>query len=136
MTWEVVRPAGLAPPSGFSHGMLGSSTGRLLFIAGQTATDPTGRVVPGDFVAQFGQALRNCIAVVRQAGGKVEDIGRVTIYVKDMAAYRAARAALASVWREIMDRHYPAAALVGVEDLVDEGALVEIEAIALIPDRE
>jgi enamine deaminase RidA (YjgF/YER057c/UK114 family) len=133
VSWEVVDPPGLMPASGFSHGMLALESGRLLLVAGQAPTDSSGRVIAGDFVAQFAQALRNCVVVVRAAGGKPEHIGRFTIYVKDVGAYRARRQALGAVWRDVLGRHYPAVALLGVQDLVDEGAMVEIEATALIP---
>lgn len=136
MTFDVVRPPGLMTPSGFNHGMLAAPGGRILFVAGQAPTDATGRVVAGGFAAQFGRALRNCIEVVRAAGGKPEDVGRFTIFVKDMTAYRAARRDLAAVWRDVMGRHYPAVALLEVKDLVDEGALVEIEATAVIAGGE
>jgi enamine deaminase RidA (YjgF/YER057c/UK114 family) len=69
---------------------------------------------------------------VRAAGGDAGDIARMTIYVTDMAAYRASRARLAEVWRQSMGTHYPAMALVEVSGLVDHGALVEIQADAVL----
>lgn len=134
--FEPVNPAGLAKPVGFNHGMVARRPGRLLLVAGQAPLDPEGRVVPGDFAAQFDRALRNVLAVVRAAGGAPGDLGRLTIYVKSVAAYRAARPALGAAWRAALGRHYPAVALVEVTDLVDEGALVEMEGTAWLPERE
>ena len=131
-----MNPPGLSKPSGFNHGMLAGAGTRLLCVAGQAPTDASGRVIPGDFVAQFDRALRNVVAVVREAGGEPTDLGRLTIYVKDVSGYRASRRALADVWHAVLGRHYPAVALVEVRDLVDEGALVEMEATAAIPAKE
>ena len=82
-----------------------------------------------DFARQFAQALDNVLAVVRAAGGRPEGVVKMTVYVTDLAAYRASQRALGPVWRERFGRHFPAMALVGVAGLVEEGALVEIEAV-------
>lgn len=136
MSHEVVDPGSLGAPRGYSHGLLAPAGGRVLFVAGQPALGPEGRVATRDFVEQFGIALDRVLTVVREAGGGPGDIGRLTIYVTDLEAYRAARGPLGGVWRERMGRHYPAVALVEVRGLVDEGARVEIEATAVIPPRD
>jgi enamine deaminase RidA (YjgF/YER057c/UK114 family) len=112
--------------------MLARSAGRTLFIAGQTARDGTGRVPPADFTAQFDRALGNVLAVLRVAGGAPGDIGRFTIYVTDMAQYRASLKPVGEAYRRRMGTHYPAMALVEVKALVDPQAVVEIEATALL----
>ena len=128
----IINPEELGAPRGWSNGMLAPAGGRMLFIAGQTARDGSGQVPAADFVAQFDRALGNVLAVVRQAGGKPEDIGRFTIYVTDMAQYRASLKPLGEVYRRRMGTHYPAMALVEVTSLVDAKALVEIEATAVL----
>jgi enamine deaminase RidA (YjgF/YER057c/UK114 family) len=125
-----VNPATLAPPSGFSHGMRGS--GELLFVAGQIGWDGTGIMVPGGFLAQFGQALDNVLAVVREAGGTPETIARMVVYVTDKREYLARREEVGAVWRERLGRHFPAMALVEVKGLLEDTAQVEIEAVALL----
>jgi len=131
--YRAIEPAELGASSGFTHGLLAPAGGRLLFVAGQTPTGAGGAVVDGGFARQFEAALERVLAVVREAGGTPESVGRMTVYVTDMDAYRAARRELAGVWRERMGDHYPAMALVEVGGLVDEGAQVEIEATAVIP---
>lgn len=131
--FEVVNPPALTRPRGFNHGMLAPAGGRVLFVAGQTAQDADGRIVGGGMAAQWDRALANVLEVVRAAGGGPEHIGRMTIWVTDRDAYLAARAALGAVWRERMAGHYPAVALVEVSGLVDDGAVVEIEATAVLP---
>jgi enamine deaminase RidA (YjgF/YER057c/UK114 family) len=125
--FEIVNPDELGRPSGFSHGLVAPPGGRLLFVAGQNAPDA------GDFVAQFAAALERALAVVRTAGGRPEHVARLTVYVTDMEAYRASRTRLGDTWRAAMGRHYPAMALVEVTSLVDVGAVVEIEATAVLP---
>ena len=131
--FEVLNPAALGEPRGWNHGLLAPPGGRLLFVAGQTASGPGGRVETPDFAAQFALALDRVLAVVRAAGGEPSHIGRMTIYVTDLAAYRDARSELGAAWRARLGRHYPAMALVEVSGLVDVGAQVEIEATAVVP---
>jgi len=128
----VVNPASLAPPRGYSNGIV-LGPGRILFVAGQIGWDRQGRVVSSDFVEQFSQALRNVMDVVREAGGEAEHVGRLTIYVTDKARYLAELRGVGAAYREHMGKHYPAMALVEVAALVEDEALVEIEATAVIP---
>lgn len=106
---------------------------RTLFVAGQVGWDREMRFVSDDFAEQFVQALDNVLAVVREAGGTPEHIGRMTIYVTDKARYLAAAKAIGVAWRERMGKHYPAMALVEVKALLEDRALVEIEATAVLP---
>ena len=129
---RIVNPESLGEPRGWSNGLLAPAGGRVLFVAGQTARGPDGGIVPGGFVAQFEQAIERVLRVVREAGGEPRDVGRMTVYVTDLAAYRGNLESLGEAWRRHMGRHYPAMALVEVHGLVDEGALVEIEATAVL----
>ncbi|HEX7077394.1 MAG TPA: RidA family protein [Candidatus Eisenbacteria bacterium] len=132
MSFEIVNPESLGQPKGWNHGLLAPPGGRLLFVAGQAGWE-TG--LPGDppgFIEQFGLALDKVLAVVGGAGGTAADVGRMTIYVTDLAVYHASRKPLGEAWRARMGRHYPAVALLEVKGLVDRGAVVEIEATAVI----
>jgi enamine deaminase RidA (YjgF/YER057c/UK114 family) len=132
--FEVVNPESLGEPRGWNNGMLAPREGRILFVAGQVAADASGAVPEGiGFTDQFGAALARAIEVVRGAGGGPEHIGRLTVYVTDMAAYRLSVPGLGAAYREHMGRHYPAMALVEVSGLVEPHALVEIEATAVLP---
>lgn len=133
MTYEIVNPTPLGEPRGWNNGMLAPAGSRVLFVAGQTARDSAGHVPEVGFVEQFELALANVLAVVRKAGGSPEDIGRLTIYVTVMEAYRKSLEPLGAAYRGQMGRHYPAMTLVEVRSLVDPSALVEIEATALLP---
>lgn len=135
MKFEIVNPPALGEPSGWSHGVLAPAGGRVLFVAGQAGWDRSCRGAPDDFAAQFARALDRALEVVRAAGGGPPNIARLTVYVADLAAYRASRAALGEAWRARFGRYYPAMALVEVSGLLDEGALVEIEATAVIGEE-
>ena len=126
-----ITPPGLPRPSGFSHAV--EARGRLLFLAGQTAQGPDGRIVaPGRLVEQFRQALDNVRIVVEAAGGSLKDLVKVTFYVRDKADYRARAREIGQVYRTMMEGHYPATTLVEVSGLWDDEALIEIDGMAVL----
>lgn len=129
----IVMP-GWPRPKGYSNGML-ARPGRMLFVAGQVGWDERERIVSEEFVAQFDRALMNVVEIVREAGGQPEDICRFTIYVVDRFQYIAGAPQIGAKYRERMGKHFPAMALVQVAALLEEGAKVEIEATAVIPDE-
>ena len=132
MTFEIVNPEALGEPKGWNNGLLAPKNGRLLFVAGQAGWESEAPGEPPGFVEQFARALDKVLLVVREAGGEATDLARVTIYVTDLAAYRASMKPLGEAWRARMGKHYPAVALLEVKGLVDRGAMVEIEATAVI----
>jgi enamine deaminase RidA (YjgF/YER057c/UK114 family) len=128
-----LQPPGWAAPRGYANGMLAPAGARLCFVAGQVAWDAQQRLVgAGDFALQFRTALENVLAVVAQAGGKAEHLVSLTIYVTDKRLYAESARALGAHWRELCGRHYPAMALVEVAGLLEQGALVEIQAVAAV----
>jgi enamine deaminase RidA (YjgF/YER057c/UK114 family) len=125
----ILQPPGWPVPRGYSNGIAG--TGRVVMVGGQIGWDEDGRFAEG-FVAQAGQALRNILAVLREAGGRPEHIARLTWYVVDIEEYRQCLPALGSVYRDSLGRWYPAMTLVQVAALAERDARVEIEATAII----
>ncbi|MFF8321527.1 RidA family protein [Streptomyces bobili] len=134
MTAERVNPPGLSPPAGFSHAVVATGS-RLVFLAGQTALDADGKVVGDSLPDQFARALANLLTALAAAGGTPADLARVTVYVTDVAAYRAFAPELGRIWRESAGRDYPAMAVVGIVRLWDEEALVELDGFAVLGDR-
>jgi enamine deaminase RidA (YjgF/YER057c/UK114 family) len=128
-----INPAELGAPKGYSNGMLAAPGGRLLCVAGQIGWDGEQKLVSSEFAAQFAQALRNVLVVVREAGGQPEHIARLTIYVTDRHEYMNEAKAVGAGYRALMGKHYPAMALVEVKALLEPGAKVEIEATAVVP---
>ena len=135
MSFEIVNPPALGEPRGWSNGVLAPGDGRLLFVAGQSGWESGTPGVPAGFPDQFARALDKVLQVVIAAGGEAADVARLTIYVTDLGAYRASRALLGDAWRARFGRYYPAMALVEVHGLVDVGAVVEIEATAVLRGR-
>jgi enamine deaminase RidA (YjgF/YER057c/UK114 family) len=126
-----LNPPGWPVPRGYANGMAGR--GRFVLVGGQIGWDAEGRFAEG-FVAQAAQALRNILAVVREAGGGPEHLARLTWYVVDIAEYRASLQELGPAYRAVMGKHFPAMALVQVVALVEPAARLEIEATAILPD--
>ena len=132
MTFKIINPESLGAPKGWNNGLLAPKEGRLLFVAGQAGWENEAPGEPPGFVDQFARALDKVLTVVRAAGGRPDDVARLTIYVTDLAAYRAGRKAIGEAWRARFGTYYPAVAMVEVTGLVDRGALVEMEATAVI----
>jgi enamine deaminase RidA (YjgF/YER057c/UK114 family) len=129
MTHQLVNPASLATPSGFSHGVL---AGNALYLGGQTAMGPDGKIVDGGIVEQFRQAFGNVLATLAEVGGQPSDLVTVTVYLTDIPDYQAHGREIGRVWREMAGTRYPAMAGIGVTALWQPGALIEIQGIAVI----
>ena len=118
-------------PRGYANGIV--ADGRTLHISGQIGWDKDAHLVSSDFGTQFLQALDNVISVVRAAGGGTEHLVKLLAFVTDLDQYRASQRAIGEGWRARMGRYYPAMSLVKVAGLLEPGALVEIEGIAMLP---
>ncbi len=129
---KIILPEGWPKPKGYSNGIL-ASEGRILFLAGQVGWDENEVFKSEKLVHQFEQALKNIKTIVEEAGGKVEDICKMTCFCKDRDQYLANRKALGDVWKRIMGYHFPCMSMIFVVDLLDHPALIEIEAMAVIP---
>jgi enamine deaminase RidA (YjgF/YER057c/UK114 family) len=129
---KYINPESLGRPRGYTNGLLATPGARLLFIAGQVGWDEQQRIVSEDFVEQFDRALRNVLTVVGEAGGDVGGVARLVIYVTDKREYIARTEEIGERWRALMGRHYPAMTLVEVKSLLEDGAKVEIEGIAVL----
>ncbi|HEU4631581.1 MAG TPA: RidA family protein [Gemmatimonadaceae bacterium] len=129
---RVLRPPGWAPPRGYSDGMV--AAGRHVALAGQVGWNPaTGAFEHADMAGQVAQALRNVAALLAEAGAAPRHLVRLTWYVTDRSAYLEARREIGRAYREIIGMHYPPMTVVVVSGLVEELALVEIEATAVVP---
>lgn len=129
---ELVNPPGMAPAIGFSHAVV-PAEGRTVYVAGQISVDAEGQVRGGTFAEQYDIALGNVVAAVAAAGGRPEDVVALTVYTTDMAAYRADLRGVGAAHRRHMGRHFPAMAMLGVTELFEESAMVEIIAVAVTP---
>ena len=128
-----INPPDWKRPSGYANGVI--AEGRLFFVAGQIGWDGQQNLVSADFGEQAAQALCNIAAVLEAGGAKPEHVTRMTWYVTDKQVYNAAANTVGAAYREVFGTHYPSMTLVEVADLLEDGALVEIEATAVIPNE-
>jgi enamine deaminase RidA (YjgF/YER057c/UK114 family) len=129
---EIVTAPGLAPPVGYAHAVI-AAPGRTVYLGGQTAQEADGIIRSRTIVEQFGVAADNMLAALRAAGGEPQHLVSLLVYVTDVVAYRAVTGALADVWRTRFGRHYPALALIGVAELFDPAARIELVGVAVVP---
>jgi enamine deaminase RidA (YjgF/YER057c/UK114 family) len=127
---EIVHPQGWPPAKGYSNGVIGE--GKTLFVGGQIGWTKDQQFETDDFVEQAEQAMRNIADVLASAGAEPTDIVRLTWYITDKKAYVAEQKRLGEAYRRVFGRHYPAMTLVQVLALLEDRALVEIEATAII----
>ena len=129
---EIVTAPGLAEPVGFAHAVV-AAPGRTVYLGGQTAQGSDGAIVGTTMAEQFDQAAGNVVAALEAAGGTPEHLVSLVIYTTAVAEYRAALKELGPLWRKHFGRHYPAVALLGVAELFDEAAKIELVGTAVIP---
>ena len=129
---KILQPAHWAPPRGYANGI--AARGELVFVAGQIGWNAAQKLESTDIVGQARQALANIVAVLAEAGARPEHIVRMTWYVTNKREYRDAYGRLGAVYRDVIGRHFPAMTAVEVNGLIEDGAKIEIEATAVIPD--
>ena len=124
-----VNPPALGEAKGYTNGIV--AQGRILFVAGQVGWDKEHRFEQG-FEAQFARALANVLEVVGAAGGTPESIARMTIYVTNKKLYGEKTQEIGQIWRAKLGHWYPAMTLVEVKGLLEDAAVVELEATAVL----
>lgn len=130
MTAKVIHPEGWAPAKGYANGML--TDDGILYVGGQIGWDADQVFQARDFIGQMEQALRNILTVVEAAGGDAADITRMTWFVTSKTEYLAHQAQIGQAYRRILGRHFPAMSMLVVSELIEDEALLEIEATAHI----
>ena len=128
---RLIDPEGLPPARGFSYGAM-PAAGRLLHMAGITGHHRDGALDEG-IVEQFAMACRSVARVVAEAGGEPSDVVSITIYTSDIEAYRHNLGPIGTAYRAVFGKHYPPMALIGIEELMDPEALVELVCVAVVP---
>ena len=128
---QFLHPRHWKAAKGYANGVV--AEGRIVFVAGQIGWNAEQKFDSKDFVAQARQALENVVAVVREAGGTVQHITRLTWFIIDKAEYLARLPEVGEAYRSVMGRHFPAMTLLQVVALVEDDAKVEIEASAVVP---
>ncbi|MFL5863405.1 MAG: RidA family protein [Solirubrobacteraceae bacterium] len=126
---EVFNAPELPPPVGFSHAV---RAGHTVYLAGQVAQGPDGRVVGATIAEQFDRAAANLVTALRAAGGEPAELVSLQVFVTAVAEYKASLRELGDAWRRHFGRHYPAMGLFGVTELFDPAAKVELMGVAVL----
>ena len=129
---EFLQPPGWARPKGYSNGVV--CKGRMVFVAGQVGWDEQEKFRTDDLVGQVRQSLTNIIGILAQAGAKPADIVRMNWYLADQKEYNARLAEIGEAYRTIIGKHFPAMTALQVAGFVEDGAKIEIEVTAMLPD--
>ena len=128
-----LQPHGWLPAKGYANG-IAARGGTQIFVGGQIGWNAQQQFESDDFILQTAQALRNIVAVLKEANAGPEHIVRMTWYIVDRAEYVARLKELGAVYREVMGRNFPAMSCVQVAALIEERAKVEIEVTAVVAD--
>lgn len=132
MIHEILQPPEWPRPKGYANGI--AARGRQVFIAGQIGWDAQGRFVSDTLAGQVRQALNNIVQVLAQAKGAPEHLVRLTWYVLSRDTYYRELREIGAAYTAELGRNFPAMSVVEVSALMEQQALVEIEATAVIPD--
>jgi enamine deaminase RidA (YjgF/YER057c/UK114 family) len=111
-----------------------AASGETIFLAGQIGWDAQGRFAEG-LANQVGQALSNIVTLLAEAGAEPRHLVRLTWFVTDLRAYRESQAAIGAEYRRVIGKYFPTMSVIGVSELVEPAALVEMEATAVLPPR-
>lgn len=130
MTNTIIQPSGWAPAKGYANGVLAPDG--TLYVGGQIGWTADQKFETHDFIGQMEQALRNILDVVETAGGTAESITRLTWFVIDKKEYMARQSEIGAVYRKVLGRHFPAMSMLVIKELIEDEALLEIEATAFV----
>ena len=103
--------------------------GDLLFISGQVALTPDGKLIDGDFEAQCRKVLDQLRGLMEEAGGSLDHLVKTTVFLADLQNF----ALLNDIYREYLPSNRPARTTIQIARLPLDAA-IEIEAIAVVPD--
>ncbi len=130
---KFLQPPGWPRAKGYSNGIVAS--GQTVYVGGMVGWNENELFETDDFAGQFRQILLNIVAVLNEANARPEHIVRMTWYIGDKQEYLAALKEIGGAYREIIGRHYPVMAVIEVSGFIEDGAKLEIETTAVIPDK-
>ena len=133
MSISEIKSPKLATPLGiYSNGIKVTNPGSIIFLPGFTSRDSDGNVIgEGDIKAQTRRVLENMQVALEEAGATLSDVVRMTIYIRDMDQFND----IHDVRAEFFTKPYPACAMLEVSRMVSPETLIEIESIAVLPEK-
>ncbi|MCP4488189.1 MAG: RidA family protein [Gammaproteobacteria bacterium] len=129
---QILQPPGWKRPKGYSNGI--AAKGQLVFMAGQVGWNSQEEFESADFSVQAKQALSNIVAILAEAGGGAKHIVRLTWFIGDKDEYLGCLKGLGAAYREVIGAHFPVMSVIEVQGFIEDGAKLEIEATAVIPE--
>lgn len=132
---EYLKPKDLAPSPGYTHVVV-TRPGKLIFLSGQVGNDKSGQILgKGDLKAQTEQVFANLKTALAAAGASFDDVVKINWYVKDY------KPEYLTMLRDVRNKYVnkdnpPASTLVGVQSLFREDCLIEVDAIAVVPEKK
>ena len=130
---DILNPPGWPRPKGYSNGI--AVSGRMVFVAGMVGWNADEEFETDDFAGQFRQALENICAVLAEGGAGPEHVVRMTVFLGDKREYLSSLKEVGAAWRDVMGRSYPVMAAIEVSGFIEDGAKLEIEATAVVPEE-
>lgn len=127
---RVLQPPGWARPKGYANGIVVSS-GETIYTGGLIGWNADCQFASTDFLDQVRATLENIVAVLHEAGAGPEHLVRMTWYITDKQAYKDNLKAIGDTYREVIGRNFPTMAVIEVSSLMEDDAMVEIEATAV-----
>lgn len=134
MSSSILQPPEWTRPKGYANGV--SARGRLIFTSGQVGWNANCEFTSDVLAEQVRETLRNIVRVLREGGAEPRHLVRLTWFVRSREAYYRELRAIGAAYREVIGKHFPAMSVVEVSALMEQRALVEIEATAVVPDDE
>lgn len=131
---KILQPQGWIEPSGYANGMV--AKGQMVFIGGQIGWNHENRFESDDFLVQVRQALQNIVSILAEADAKPHHLVNMTWYFTNKQDYKQNLRALGEIYREIIGLHYPCMAAMEVSALIEDRAKIEIQAVAVIPEKQ
>jgi enamine deaminase RidA (YjgF/YER057c/UK114 family) len=130
----ILQPPTWARPKGYANGIMAS--GKMIFIAGVIGWNEKEEFQNEDIVDQFRQCILNILAILKEADAGPEHMVRMTWYVKNIEEYRARIAEIGGVYKELIGKNFPVMSCIGVSDLVEKKAQLEIEVTAVLSENK
>lgn len=127
---KTIQPAKWKKPKGYANGII--THDGFLFLGGQIGWNSDQVFETDTFIGQMEQTLLNILEIVETAGGKAQNIVRLTWYIKEKTEYMNNQKAIGEVYKKIFGDHFPAMSMIVVKDLIEDKAILEIEATAFI----
>lgn len=131
-SFQYLQPPGWPKAKGYSNGIVAS--GKTVYLAGVVGWNEKEEFEANDFPGQFRQVLLNIVAILNEAGAKPEHLVSMTWFINDKKEYLSSLKEIGAAYRDIIGRHYPVMAVIEVSGFIEDGAKLEIQSTAVIPD--